>query len=322
MRWAALLLGLVAPLAAAAQPAARLYVARDTVEAGQRLRVGVAVDHAPGVQALFPTVPPVSPEAASLLAFGDVEALAVRREMPAVRGDVRTDSAVYTVAVFAVDRARVGPIAVRLARDGDTTIVQTGVAVLPVRSLLDGDLDNAEPDPLGPPDPFPSPVPLLVALGVALALLVGAGVWTWHRRRRPTIYAAQRPPAYPEARARLEALNAEVPATPDEVEAHVDALKETLRTYVARRLGLPATRATTDELTDRLASVAWLPEEARRAVRGVLRLADLVDFAALRPPAEAAADARARTREAVEAVEAAARARDTAAATPSEPVAP
>lgn len=328
MRRLALLLTLVAPVVASAQPqvgasqlagppTARLYVPRDTVEAGQRLRIAVAVDHAPGVQALFPAVPPVSPEAAPLLVFGDVEALAARREMPRVRGSVRTDSAVYTVAVFAIDHARVGPVAVRLAQDGDTTIVTTGVAVVPVRSLLDGDLADAEPDPLGPPDPFPSPVPALVALGVFALLLVGGIVWAWRRRRRPVISGTPRPAAYPEALARLDTLDGAAPATPDDVEAHVDALKEVLRTYVARRLGLPAARTTTDELTDRMATVAWLSDDARRAVRGVLRLADLVDFAALRPPAEAAADARARTREAVEAVEAAARARETAAAPPA-----
>ncbi len=300
----------------------RLSVFADSVSPGERVAVAIAVDHAAGVQTLFPAVPALFPEAAAGLTFGDAEALSVRRLAPRVRGSARTDSAVYTVAVFAVDRARVGPVAVRQVRGTDTTTVESGVAVVPVRSVAQA---TDDPGPPGPPDPFPSPVPLLAAIVASLfAALAGLVVWSRRRRRRAPAGTAAPPLApYPAALARLDALDRETPATPSEVEAHVDALEETQGVYVSHRLGLPSMRLTTDELADRLGAVAWLPDDARSRVRGVLRVADLVDFAALRPGADAVADARSRAREAVERVEAAAVAHETPAALPPpDPVAP
>lgn len=303
----ALLLFLALAATATAQPGrpARLYVIADSVSPGERVRVAVAVDHAAGVQTLFPAVPSLFPEAAPGLVFGDAEALSVRRLPPRIAGAVRTDSAVYETAVFAVDQARIGPIAVQQVRNGDTLRVETGVAVVPVRSLAQA-IDD--PGPVGPADPFPSRVPVLAGAGVLALAALGAMVWAVRRRRvAPAVPIAPRLAPYPEAVAALDRLDGAQPATPANVEAHVDALKDVLRVYVGRRLGVPAERLTTDELTDRLAALDTLPETARRQVRAVLRVADLVDFAAARPGVDAVADARARTREAVESVEAAVR---------------
>jgi|GEM_PF-5733778 len=301
----ALLLALVGASPALAQPGApaRLYVFADSVWPGERVVVGVAVDHPPGVQTLFPEPPVVFPEAAPGLTFGDAEALEVRRLPPTVRGDVRTDSALYATAVFAADAATIGPVEVQLVRaPGDTTTVQTGIVVLPVRPTGDG------VPATGPPLPFPSPLPHLVGAVLLVLGLVGGVLW-WRRRRRPAIRAAGPPPLapYPEALARLAALDASPPATPAEAEAHADAVKEVLRVFVARRTGVATRERTTDEVTDALHAIDWLPAEATARVAGVLGLADRVDFAAWRPAPGALADVRAEARAAVEAVEAAAR---------------
>ena len=287
--------------AAAAQPA-RLTVLADTVGVGEPFEVAVAVDHVPGRQTAFPAVPAESPEAAPLVAFGDAEAVAVRRLPPAVRGSVRTDSAVYTVAAFAVDSAQVGPVEVRV----DTATVSTGAVWVPVRSLLEG-APPYEPAALGGPDDFPSAAPVWIALGVLAALVLGGAAW-WAVRvlRQPKPVAAAAP--YPAALARLDALDAEAPRTPAEVEAHVVAARAVLRAYLAGRLGVRALEATTAELDGALRADPRVRDGAVDAVRAALLPADLVAFAGARPAPPAVAAFRDRTRAAVEAVEGDARA--------------
>ncbi|HEX8298486.1 MAG TPA: hypothetical protein VF594_04930 [Rubricoccaceae bacterium] len=285
----ALLLAAAAPTVGRAQTApvvggprpARLTVLADSVSAGERVRVAVAVDHGPGRSAVFPAVPAGDAEAGPLLAFGDAEAFSVRRLPPRVRGDVRTDSAVYEVAVFAVDTARVGPVGVRLAAGRDTVDVPTGVAVVPVRSALRG--GDAEPAPLGPPDPFPGLLPVWTALAVLAALAAAAGAWAlarWRRRGQP---ATPRAEPFPEAAAALDALGAAEPA-----ERALGA-RQALRVYLGRRLGLPALESTTDEIVEALARNARVPDEARADARRALALADLVAYAG-HAPTPAAAD--------------------------------
>ena len=296
LRWAALLALLLAAGGAEAQRA-RLYVLADTVEAGERFRVAVAVDHAPGRQTAFPAVPPDDAEAAPLVAFGDAEAFEVRRLPPTVRGRVRTDSAVYSVAAFAVDSARVGPVEVRV----DTSIVSTSTVWVPVRSLLDGPPPH-EPAEIGPVDEFPSAAPVWIALGVLGALLlVGAGWWAVRVLRRPKERGGAAP--YPAALARLAALDREVPGTPAEVEAHVVAVRAVLRAYLAGRLSLPALESTSRELDADMRADPRVPDGAADAVGAALLPADLVAFAGARPAPPAVAAFRDRTRAAVEAVE-------------------
>lgn len=298
--------GLVALVALVASPAAaqtaRLTVLPDSVAIGEPFGVAVTVTHAPGRSVFFPEAPPALPEVAPGLTLGDAEVLAVRRFPPASRGRVRTDSAVVTVAVFVVDSARVGPVPVHLSAGPDTVRVEAPAQFVPVRSVLGGE-PEPEAAPLGGPAQFPSPVPVLTALGVLGAALVAAFVWALVRLLRKPAPVAPRPAPYPEALARLDALAAETPTTADAVEAHFEAVRDVLRTYLVRRLDVPARELTTSELASRLDADDRVPDAGRRAVRGVLRLSDLVAFAALRPASEVAADARAKAREAVEAIE-------------------
>ena len=331
LAWAAVGLACLASPAWAqsAGASARLTVLADSVDLGAPFEVALAVDHAPGRSVLFPDAPSALPEAGVELAFGDAEVLGVRRLPPSVRGRVQTDSAVVTVAVFAVDSARVGPVPIRLAAGADTTALASPSARVPVRSVLGGEAEPA-PAPLGPPAAFPSPTPILVALGLLGLALAAAFVWLLVRLLRKPAPAAQRALPYPEALARLDALAAAPPATPGDVEAHFDAVRDVLRTYVARRLGLPARELTTRELADLLDADPRVPDAGRAAIRGVLRVSDLVAFAALRPAAEVAADARAKAREALDTIEAALRRLDaesedaapTGAEAAPEPLAP
>jgi hypothetical protein len=308
-RWpGAVVLAGLAVLAAggAAAQTARLHVLADSVWAGERFEIAVAVDHGPGRQVFFPKVPVGDAEAGPLLAFGDAEALAVRRLPPVVRGPVRTDSAVYTVAAFAADSALVGPVVAALVAAGDTAEVRTGTAVVAVRSSLEGPPPHA-PAPIGPPEDFPSPAPLWAALGALAAVLLGAAAWLAVRRlRQPGAPPAPVAP-YPAALAALDALDAEAPQTPAEVEAHAVAVRGVVRTYLARRLGVPALEATTGELDAALRADPRVPESVSEAVRSTLLPTDLVAFAAHRPAPDVLARLRADARAAVGAAERGAR---------------
>src|SRR5690606_38745642 len=140
--------------------------------------------------------------------------------------------------------------------------------------------------------------------------LVALAAWLWTRLRRGRLRTTPRAAPYPEALQRLAALDAAEPtasaaSTGDAAKAHYVELADLLRTYLARTLGVPARGMTARELSEALRRDARLSADAVAAVRGTLRLADLVKFADLRPDAEANAAAHARARDAVEAVEAA-----------------
>ena len=308
------------PVSPSAQTA-RLTVLADSVSAGLPFEVAVAVTHAPGRQVTFPAVPAGAPEAGTL-ALGDAEAIGVRRLPPAVRGGVRVDSAVYRAVVFAADTARVGPVAVRVTAPGDTVTVRTGSALVPVRSVLAGETEPYEPAPIGPAEAFPSATPLWVALGVLALFVVGVAAWGLARLvRRPPAPVVVRP--YPAAVARLDALDREAPpagAAPDAIEAHVVAVRDALRDYLADRLGVPAREATTRELGALLDADARVPAEAVETVRQSLQPTDLVAFARVRPGPEPVARLRAATRRAVDAVERAVAEAERAAAEPPSSV--
>ena len=274
---------------------ARLTVPVDSVSAGAPFEVSVAVTHAPGQQVTFPTVEG-DPDAGPLLMLGDVEALEVRRLPPSIRGTARVDSAVFRVVTFAADSARLGPVVVQV----DTAQVATGSVLVPVRSVLSGPPPHA-PAGLSAADSFPSATPLWIGLGLLAALVVAGAIWALvGLLRRPRDAARQAP--YPAARAGLAALARESPETPAEVEAHVVAVRDVVRGYLADRLGVPARRATTTEvlagLDDRVGP------DAVQAIRQSLVPTDLVAFAGVRPAPEVVAQLRDHARAAVEAVEA------------------
>ena len=296
--------GMAAP--AAAQGEVRVHALADTVEAGARFEVAVAADHEAGVEVLFADVPRDRvAEGAPLLGLGDAEALDVRRLAPVGRpGGARTDSAVYVVAAFAADSARVGPFPVRFVAGGDTTVVASPTVVVRVRRFVSG--PDADPEPVAPPFAFPDPrgvwVTAAVAAGVVLSLL-GWALWgAW--RRRPGAPPPPPPAPHAEASARLDALAAGVPEAADgaAVQAWYVELSDALRRYLRRRLGVVTRERTTGEIVGALAG--RLPDGEAAALRGVLRAADRVKFADFRPGPEASRDALARAREAVDAVEA------------------
>ncbi len=277
----------------------RLHVLTDSVTVGERFEVAVAVEHAPGVQVVFPESP-VDPVGAPLKA-GEIELLDIRRLPPVERGAARVDSAVFEAATFALDSARVGPVMVRIVRGADTTFAASPSALVGVRSLVPADAE--EPKGLAPLAPFPHAWgPWLIAALLVLAL-IGA-LWWWLRQRRNHPAPTSTLPPNEEVTVRLDALGNAAPKTPEAVKPFYVELSDALRTYLARTLGVPAMEQTSRELMSTLAEYQdEVPESAHKRLASVLRLADLAKFAEVQPDPSTHETALARAREAVAAIE-------------------
>ncbi|HLA63937.1 MAG TPA: hypothetical protein VK610_05895, partial [Rhodothermales bacterium] len=139
------------------------------VRVGDPLRVVVTVRPPAGAFPLFPE-PPADPTVDSTaLRFGEARVLALDRRPPHLEDEVRTDSAVYTAAVFSLDSARLGPVEVRLVAGTDTAVVRAAPVLLEVTAMTP---DSAALHPPGPPRGFPRAwgPPFLITLGALLAL--------------------------------------------------------------------------------------------------------------------------------------------------------
>jgi len=291
-----LLPALLAAAAPAGAQVARLELAgaADTLRVGQPFRVLLTVRPPDGTHPVIPA--PAGGDSTTLL-LGDAHVVALDRRPPAFVAGARVDSALYTVAVFALDSARVGPVDVPLVAGADTARV-TAAALVVRLAPVTAEADSLRPH--GPPLPMPRAWGPPALLGVAGAVAVALAARALRRRRarprRPSPHAHL--PPYDEAMARIDALDRAPVATPADAERHHEELADTLRTYVERSRGIEAHRLTSTELVRRLDALE-VSEEAREAAAVVLRETDLVKFAARRPDTEALAGARSRARQAI-----------------------
>ncbi len=290
--------------ASASAQTARLTVLEDSATTGEPFEVAVTVRHAPGQQTAFPVVPAGGAEARPRLEIGDAIALEVERFPPRRTATARIDSAVYRVVTFAADTARVGPVEVTVTDGGEVIPLATGSAVVPVRSVLEGESPPYEPAPFGDPEPFPSAAPVWIALGMLAALVIRLSVWGVIRLLRRPRGHVERADPYQVALARLGVLDADAPQTPEAVEAFVVEVRSVVRRYLERRLRVPAATSTTGDLEAVLEADARLSDASVGMVRHVLRPTDLVAFARVRPAGHVAAQMRDQARAALEAVEA------------------
>ncbi len=296
-----LTLGCLAAIALAATCAAppahaqtaRAHVSADSVRIGERFRLaGDGVAHAAGA-ALFPA-------ASDSAGFGDL--VVIGRRAPT------GDSATYEVTTFALEGARLPPLPVRVVAGEDTALLRTNALRVPVRRTLPP--DAAELRPPTPPAPFPRPLwPWLAGGALALAAALALLVYVLRRSRTGREGSAPEPQPHVQVRRRLARLR---PAAPDGAKVFHTALSDALRTYLARRLGLPAHEQTTPELLAALRRpphAAHVPSPATERLARVLTQADLVKFADRRPPAEVNAEMLREAGAAVDAVEPRVRAR-------------
>lgn len=275
---------------AAAQVAAA-HIGADSISVGELTELVLGVAHDGVRRAVFPdeTGEETPPEAIGTV--GDFELLSrVSAGSRVLPGGDRLDSVVYRATTFALDTAWVAPV-VRLATESDTIQVAGMPRVVPVRSVVPD--DAADILDITPIAEFPRawwPWILVLALLAAGWLLA----W-WLRKRAPDEEPEPEPepePAEPpldEALRRLAAL-AEADVSSDRaMKPFFVELSDILRTYVARKTGVPALELTTGELIDELSRIrdaVHLSDERVHDVDRLLRTADMVKFADIHPPPE------------------------------------
>jgi len=291
---------------AAAQPAPRVevHVSADSIRIGERFTLTLVAEHAADATAIFPAA-----EGPSAL-FGDLH---VFRRGPVRSRSIsearRVDSVAYEVTTFALDSARVPVLPIRLAADRDTMVAGSLPRVVPVVSVVGPDAEGLRAPALLAA--FPRPVwwwGLLILVG---AVLLAGGAYAWWRWQGPAEEALQDDEesrgAYEAASTRLQQLERRHPTGRQACRAFYVDLTETLRVYMAHRLGIRALERTTSEVLAALRERPEVGETIVRRLRAVLEQADLVKFADAQPPPEESQSVLRTAQDALDALEAARR---------------
>jgi hypothetical protein len=282
-------------------------VVADSVKIGERFTLALVATHAAGRTAIFPAA-----DAGAAL-FGDVRVVgrgAVQtRTTP---GGRQVDSVAYEATTFALDSVRLPVLPVRLATDRDTAVVGSAPRTVPVTSVVGPGADGLRtPARLAA---FPRSSwrwALLVVLGAA-ALAGGAYAWWVWRGRAPGEAGANPSPddPYEAAVARLQGLERRHPTGREACTAFYVDLSDTLRVYMARRMGLHAPERTTAEVVAALRRRPEVGAQAARRLHEVLQQADLVKFAGAHPTPDASASVLSTAQDVLRALEAAQRRAD------------
>lgn len=308
MAFAALLLS--ADPVAAQQPTA--YVSSDSITVGDRFGLVLVVPRTENQQIARPIFPARQGE--SVVRFGDLivfKSLSSGMKTLGPGGDHSiADTLVYEATTFAIDTARVPPLRLRLVASGDTTAVTTNSFEFPVVSLLDDTREDIED--VTAASPFPPAVWPWLALLAAAAL----GYLGYRYRERLTLSSdeeedeepevIERDPPLEEALARLIELESTNITDESAIKPFFVNLADVIRTYLSRRIEIPALESTTPELLDHLR--AWVDEvdhEDDLAVdlRDILETVDLAKFAASKPAEEWCRGALSESRELILKVE-------------------
>ncbi len=279
----------------AAAQLVRAYIAEDSVTVGDRLTLVVVAERNQGATVSFPAFAPAAGQAGGLL--GDLLIFGPRTQGQKFLGVgydyPMADTLTYEVTTFAIDSAFVPQIAVTVSADGQQRRYASDPFFFPVTSLVPAEA-TAMRD-ITPIAPFQrSLLPFLLLL--VAAAVVGYLIRLWMRRPpkpieiepEPVVVEPRESPIE-EARRRLAALEEHSLSDSVATKLYYVELSDTLRTYLERKLEVPALESTTAELYRELTSEGMtrvLPSEIAEDVRTVLLQADLVKFAKYRYPKE------------------------------------
>jgi len=289
---------------AQSSPRIEARVAADSVKIGERFTVRLVAEHDADAAAVFPA----SDVGAAL--FGDLHVVQ-RGAVQTRRASTtrRVDSVAYEVTTFALDSARVPILPVRLVAGPDTTVVGTVPQVVPVRSVVEPD-DEVLRTPAALAS-FPWPLWVWGALLLSALALAGGLVYAWRRWGKEDASASDAdddpPPPYREAMERLQGLERRNPTGPAARKAFYVDLTDTLRVYLARRLGVRALEQTTAEVLTALRRQPEVQEVVLRRLQTVLQQADLVKFADAEPSLERSQSVLEDARSVIDALESAQR---------------
>ena len=252
---------------------ARVVPPVDTVRVGELVRLGIVAEYPAAYDLDLPR--PSGDEPATL---GDFELYRLAdRVVTTVDHHRIRDSLVFEGMTFALDSATIGGMNLYLVGPRDTAVVTLGTTQVPVApSWQEGD----PPRDLAPIVDVPDRrwVWGLVALAV---LAVAVMLWMRHRARRPGAESISgEPPLEPieEARLRLRQLGADLPSDSELQHGFAIELTDIIRTYIARRLKIPAHEMTSHEILEHPSISVMLEPSAIDAAR-LLDLADRIKFA-------------------------------------------
>ncbi len=292
-----LLLMLAAPVASA--QTAYLTADRDSVRVGEPFTLSLVVPHS-----IFETV--VWPEAGRQWAGSEVEVIERLSLDSTLAPAIRVDSAAYRVAAFALDTLTIGPVGVRLVRDGDTTTVASQSFALPMMHVLP---DSA--DLLPARDIRRIGYPLWAWLAF-IAGVIATGLllwWLWKRRNRDEVEDVEPVRVVPaDERALMSLAQAQAFDLTDEaqIKPFYVMVSDAVRSYLHERAGVAALEHTSAEVmtdTKRATASGRLPAEAPQLLADVFAVADYAKYADGRPAPERGADVLAAARALIERTE-------------------
>ena len=292
------------PVEAQPDPRIEARVSADSVKIGERFTLTLVAEHAADATAVFPAAD------AGWALFGDLHVVRRGSVQTRLLSDARrVDSVAYEVTTFALDSARVPILPVRLTTGTDTTVAGPLPRVVPVESVVGPEAEGLRAPALLAA--FPRPFWVWGVLVLAGAALLAGGAYAWWRRRgeetEAVAAAEERENPYEVAAARLQRLEQRNPTGREACKAFYVDLTETLRVYLAHRIGIRALERTTPEV---LAALRRRPEVGDRIVhrlQAVLEQADLVKFADIQPPPEESRSVLQDAQDVLDAVEAAQR---------------
>ena len=204
----------------------------------------------------------------------------------AADGHAQTFTFELRLLCFEVGVHEIGPIQVRITTaDGELVEIQSDARAIEVHSLLANEPDPELKPPTDPVAVEQDDYRILLVLGALLALALGALLaWLlmrwWQRRERPEPAPPPPPPPWETALAELRDLErrrADAISEGD-TEEWVDAVSDSVRSYLGRRFGFHGLESTTDEIAEYLADAKSLSIAPAEAV-GFLGQCDLVKFA-------------------------------------------
>jgi hypothetical protein len=286
---------LFGPTPRASAQLVRAYVEPDSFAVGERVTLVVVAEHVRGDTVSFPTFRPEAGQAGAL--HGDLIVFGARNRGRKLLGPGYSspiaDTIAYEVATFALDSAFVPQVSAEIAGANGRRRFTSDPFFVPVSSTVPHDATTMRD--ISPIAPFRRSIwPFFGALlAVAAAAYV---VKRWLQRPRAAAPTFEPPlPHVPEespiaeATRRLRVLEQTDLERTETLQPYYVELADTLRTYLERKLGVPALERTTAELDAALVPLVddqRLPEDIPNEIRVILEQSDLAKFARYRYPIE------------------------------------
>ncbi|MEZ4768850.1 MAG: hypothetical protein R2844_10555 [Caldilineales bacterium] len=260
---------------------ASLSIPEGDYTVGDRIPVTVAVTHPAGYYVVMPTLPTDQP-------WGDFTVAGQTQPVTVASQDgdgSETTSVVIDARLFKPGSFTTPPVEIAVTDGaGSLQTVTAAPATVALASVLQaGDSDLR--DIKGQASlPLPAIWPW-VALALVIGALAGLAV-TWWRRR--TVAAVDNRLPHEKALDALAGIEAMHLPEQGRFKEHYTLVSDTVRIYIERRFGVPATERTTGEIRTGLRRTD-MAEDVKAQLVLFLQDSDLIKFSTYRPDAESAA---------------------------------